>query len=248
MNVRRWGTAVVVLALLSAGGTALAVDNAPGVKPVVPVAPKEAVSGYSRVPVRLAHPTSSPVVVATPTPKATLKSTPKPATTPRPTTSTAPVPKHSSTPVPVAQKPRPTATPRPTARPTPVATPRPTPTPTPSGPITSGTLPPLTFTVDANGTTTTVRGDSITKTITCATAATNCISGMDFSVPTWGRYYLKLSYQFSFKTYIGGPDIWWTNQYTGETSGSGSHSGTGGPIGYSGGFYQITLNVEVAWA
>lgn len=246
MNMRRWGTAIVALALLSAGGTVLAVEHGPGSASLVPTAPKATGVGYSSAPVQLAHPASSPAVVATPTPAASPKPKPKAkvVTTPKATHSAAPVPEHSSAPTPVAPKPKPVVTPKPT----PVATPRPTPTPSPSGPITSGTLPPLTFTIDANGVTTTVAGDSITKTYTCPTADTNCISGVSFSTPTWGQYYLKLSFQFAFKKYVGGPDVWWTNQYTGQISGSGAHSGTGGPIGYSGNFYQITLSVQVTWA
>lgn len=236
--MRRLPILVVLLALAGVGGgTALAASSAYTAAPAAPVHPTttHSAQAFTAAPVELAHPKSKVVVVAS-TPKVVV-TTPKPVATSRPT------------PVVPAATPRPTATPKPVVKSTPKPTPRPTPVPTPSGTITSGTLPPLTFTIDANGVTSTMVGDSLTKTITCPTADTNCISGMTFSVPEWGNYNLTLSWKFAFTTYVGGPSIVWTNQMDGGLSGSGCHSGTGGPIGYSsGGYYSISLTVEVAWA
>lgn len=241
MKLTRAGeVALLALLGLGAGGTTLAANNAPAPAPThvqigAPV-------GFTSPKVVAAHPAVAPTPVVSP--KVTLapkvvKATPKPSHKPAssvPAKAVIPTPKSTPRPTPVAVA-------------TPVPTPRPTPVPTPSGPISSGTLPPLTFTLDINGTTSTVVGDSISKTVTCPTADTNCISGVTFSVPEWGNYYLKLSWQFAFTTYVGGPSIVWTNQMNGGMTGSGSHSGTGGPVGYSsGGYYKVSMNVEVAWA
>lgn len=242
MNMWRWGTAIVTLALLSAGGTVLAVENAPGTVPVAPVAPGATLVGFSRPPVQLVHPAASPtpIVVATPTPtpKPTPKATPK--ATARPTTKPAPKPVQSSRPAPVAT-PRPT--PKSTPRPTPISTPKPTPAPTPSGPITSGTLPPLKYTF-SNGTTFT--GDNYTKTYTCP-GTTNCLSGLTFDIAPWGNYDLKVSYveDATITTNIGITFYPTSNGSVGPGWGPNSGATDLGMTGSSSN--SMTITITVTW-
>lgn len=241
MKVRSGLLAALVLSVMGlAGGTALAADNAPTAP--APATRSSSVlkeSGLASLPVHLVHPASSPtpVVVATPSPTATPTTKSTPAVKASPSSSTVPTPTRSSSPTPAA-------TPRPTPKPViVVVTPKPTPFPTPSGPITSGTLPPLTYTF-SNGTSFT--GDNYTHTLTCP-GTTNCLNSLTFNVAAWGNYDIKVSY---VETEINtGGGITMTPTSTGSVGpGWGPNSGAT-DMGMTGSSVNsIQLTITVAWA
>jgi hypothetical protein len=223
-----------------AGGTALVANSALVARPAsIKPTPTHENGSYSAQIDPLSHPARSaaPVIVATPSPT----STPTPKSTPKagakPSSSTVPTPARSASPTPVAAKPKPTP------RPTPVSTPKPTPVPTPSGPITSGTLPPLTYTF-SNGTSFT--GDNYTHTFTCP-GTTNCLNSLTFNVAAWGNYDIKVSY---VETEINtGGGITMTPTSTGSVGpGWGPNSGAT-DMGMTGSSVNsIQLTITVAWA
>lgn len=234
MKVRKFLLIAVAPMLLIGGGTALAASNAPGSGSQAPLAHPRSVArvaGEGLAPIELRHlqnPPETPAPTPSPSPAATQPLAPAPTSSPA-------SPSHTSAPAP---KPRPT--------PIVIVPPPPTPAPTPAGPIDSGTLPNLPFTIDVGGKDSTFVGTSYNQTFGGCPTNVNCLPNVEFSTLAWGNYDLVLTYKVVMTSYVGQG---FTNTLTssGTIPGWGPSTGTGGLVGAGSGNESVTLTFSIAW-